>query len=244
MAARACPVPACLSCPPGVLAHSCAPRPAPHRPPRRAPPLAPSRIPRARSWDLRDAPSAADAASACVAKLSVAAHEADVMSLSFNPYQEHLLLSASTDKTVKLWDMRSFKEPMHTFHGHTDDVTGVAWAPFNPSVFASCGADRKVIVWDCARIGEEQDEEDAEDGPPELLFIHGGHTAKVSDFSWSETEDWVIASVAEDNVCQVWQMGEQIFSNSQGEEEEEKEKEEKEKEKRPPTKKARKEELE
>ena len=141
----------------------------------------------------------------------MAAHDADVMSLSFNPYVDYFVLSASTDKTVKLWDMRSFKAPVHTFLGHVDDVTGVAWAPFSPSVFASCGADRKVVVWDVARVGEEQDEEDADDGPPELLFIHGGHTAKVSDFSWSETEDWVLASVAEDNVVQVWMMDEAIY---------------------------------
>lgn len=44
--------------------------------------------------------------------------------------------------------------------------------------------------------------EDAEDGPPELLFIHGGHTSKVSDFSWNVSDDWVIASVAEDNILQ------------------------------------------
>jgi hypothetical protein len=37
-------------------------------------------------------------------------------------------------------------------------------------------------------------------------FIHGGHTDKVADFSWSEVDDWVIASVAEDNVLQLWQM--------------------------------------
>ena len=44
--------------------------------------------------------------------------------------------------------------------------------------------------------------EDAEDGPPELLFIHGGHTSKVSDFAWNPSDDWVIASVAEDNILQ------------------------------------------
>lgn len=44
--------------------------------------------------------------------------------------------------------------------------------------------------------------EDAEDGPPELLFIHGGHTSKVSDFAWNPTDDWVVASVAEDNILQ------------------------------------------
>lgn len=45
--------------------------------------------------------------------------------------------------------------------------------------------------------------EDAEDGPPELLFIHGGHTAKISDFSWNPNEPWVICSVSEDNIMQV-----------------------------------------
>ena len=48
-----------------------------------------------------------------------------------------------------------------------------------------------------------QTPEDAEDGPPELLFIHGGHTSKVSDFAWNPTDDWVVASVAEDNILQV-----------------------------------------
>lgn len=77
-----------------------------------------------------------------------------------------------------------------------------------------------------SKIGEEQTNDDAEDGPPELLvttnfesfkqdsnesnfyiqFIHGGHTAKISDFSWNPSEPWVICSVSEDNIMQVWQM--------------------------------------
>ena len=61
------------------------------------------------------------------------------------------------------------------------------------------------------RIGEEQTPEDAEDGPPELLFIHGGHTSKVSDFSWNSNDEWVVASVAEDNILQIWQMADNIY---------------------------------
>ena len=49
---------------------------------------------------------------------------------------------------------------------------------------------------------DAQAPEDAEDGPPELLFIHGGHTSKVSDFAWSPSDAWVVASVAEDNILQ------------------------------------------
>jgi histone-binding protein RBBP4 len=69
-----------------------------------------------------------------------------------------------------------------------------------------------------SRIGMEQSEEDAEDGPPELLFLHGGHTSKVSDFSWSAKSEWTCASVSEDNILQIWNMAEEIYSPDDEEE--------------------------
>ena len=57
------------------------------------------------------------------------------------------------------------------------------------------------------QIGEEQSEEDAADGPPELMFAHAGHTSKISDFSWNDSESWCIASVSEENVLQVRARG-------------------------------------
>lgn len=65
------------------------------------------------------------------------------------------------------------------------------------------------------RIGEEQVPEDVKDGPPELLFIHGGHTSKVSEFSWNSNEEWVIAGVAEDNILQIWKMAENIYHDEE-----------------------------
>ena len=62
------------------------------------------------------------------------------------------------------------------------------------------------------RIGNEQTAEDAEDGPPELLFTHAGHTSKISDFSWNAEDEWIMASVAEDNVLQIWLMAENIYN--------------------------------
>ena len=66
-------------------------------------------------------------------------------------------------------------------------VLGVQWALFDETILGSCSADRRVKVWSLSRIGEEQTPEDAEDGPPELLFIHGGHTSRVGDFRWVVT---------------------------------------------------------
>lgn len=56
-----------------------------------------------------------------------------------------------------------------------------------------------------SKIGEEQSQEENEDGAPELLFMHGGHTSGVSDFSFNENYPWTMASVSEDNICQIWQ---------------------------------------
>jgi len=60
----------------------------------------------------------------------------------------------------------------------------------------------RVLEVDVTHLRHMQTAQDAEDGPPELLFIHGGHTSKVSDFAWNPHDDWVLASVAEDNILQ------------------------------------------
>lgn len=88
----------------------------------------------------------------------------------------------------------------------------MAWSPKHETVLASSGADRRLMVWDLSKIGAEQGALDAEDGPPELLFVHGGHTSKISDFAWNDNQDWVLASVAEDNILQVWSMTSDIYT--------------------------------
>lgn len=114
-------------------------------------------------------------------KLKQQAHEGDVMALSFSPFEESLLLTCATDRLIKLWDLRSMKSPLHTFVGHEDQVTGVSWSPFNSTVFASTGCDRRIFLWDSSLIGAEQSEEDAADGPPELLvWQHSAHDAMAA----------------------------------------------------------------
>jgi WD40 repeat protein len=144
---------------------------------------------------------------------TIKAHNAEVNCMSFNPFNEYLFATGSADQTIALWDLRDLKTKLHTFEGHTHQVFGVDWSPFAETVLASCSQDRRVYVWDLANIGAEQSPEDAEDGPPELMFVHGGHTDKVSDFSWNPSDEWVMASVADNNVLQVWQMAESIYSD-------------------------------
>ncbi|DAZ93012.1 TPA: hypothetical protein N0F65_011305 [Lagenidium giganteum] len=149
----------------------------------------------------------------------VYAHTAEVNCVSFSPFSEYLVATGSADKHVNLWDMRNMKAKLHSFEGHNDEVYQIQWSPHNETILGSCSADRRLHVWDLSKIGDEQTPEDAEDGPPELLFIHGGHTAKISDFSWNQNDPWVVASVAEDNVLQIWQMAENIYNEEEENEE-------------------------
>ena len=141
------------------------------------------------------------------------AHDAEVNCLAFNPYSEYTLATGSADNTVALWDLRNLKLKLHSFESHTDEIFQVQWSPHYESVLASSGTDRRLHVWDLSKIGMEQSPEDAEDGPPELLFIHGGHTSKISDFSWNPNQPWVISSVSEDNIMQCWTMAENIYND-------------------------------
>ena len=73
------------------------------------------------------------------------------------------------------------------------------------ALLASAATDRRVMLWDITRIGDEQSADDANDGPPELVFVHSGHTAGVAEFAPCPAAPWTVASVDSDNALQVWQ---------------------------------------
>ena len=157
------------------------------------------------------------------------AHAADVNAIAFPtfagddaaPASLFRFLTGSADRTVKLWDMRQLAEPLHVFENFFDgDVLQVQWSPHETDVFAAAGADRRVTFFDVSRVGrappppgDGAGDDDDDDAPPELVFAHGGHKAAVSEFSLSEEDRWLCASVSEDNFLQVWCVGEHIFED-------------------------------
>ncbi|PHH78103.1 hypothetical protein CDD80_7396 [Ophiocordyceps camponoti-rufipedis] len=133
-----------------------------------------------------------------------------INALAFNPTSEVLVVTASADKTIGIWDLRNIREKVHTLEGHNDAVTSVAWHPTEPGILGSGSYDRRIIFWDITRIGEELPPDEHDDGPAELLFMHGGHTNHLADFSWNVNDPWLVASAAEDNLLQIWKVADSI----------------------------------
>ncbi|KAG7221797.1 hypothetical protein INR49_017063 [Caranx melampygus] len=125
-----------------------------------------------------------------------------VHQVQWSPHNETILASSGTDRRLNVWDLR-----VRLSQGQS----GMFKVEHHSGLKSHCC----FLVFLSSKIGEEQSAEDAEDGPPELLFIHGGHTAKISDFSWNPNEPWIICSVSEDNIMQVWQMAENIYNDEE-----------------------------
>lgn len=156
-------------------------------------------------WDIRNGDSPVG--------INSEGHTGDINSVTASPHTEFLFATASGDKTIKLWDARRMDLPIHTLEGcHTSEVCNVIWSTSAENMLTSSGNDRRIILWDLSRIGGELSSEEAADGPPELVFIHCGHTGKVTDFATNPNNDHTIASVAEDNILQIWKVNNNVYS--------------------------------
>lgn len=141
-------------------------------------------------------------------------HDDTVNAVSWSPVDPYALATGSDDATVRVWDVRRLEKSRCELRGHKSDVMGVQWSPHSATVIASWGFDRRVAVWDMERSGALQSGSDSRDGPPELLFVHGGHTAPIAGFSWHPERAWWAASVATDGRLHVWKMSEFLYNSS------------------------------
>jgi centriolar protein POC1 len=78
---------------------------------------------------------------------SVKAHSGPVLKLSLSQ-QEDFLMSCSSDKTIKMWDLEGrFKQ---SFVGHTNWVRECQIS-YDERLLLSCSDDRSVKLWDITK---------------------------------------------------------------------------------------------
>lgn len=151
------------------------------------------------------------------------AHGMGVTTLEYSPHNEMLLATGSADGSVSLWDVRMSSASLLGLNVEAGQVNALKWSPSEESVFASGGVDSQVKVWDLSRNHQPETAGEEEEGPPELMFIHGGHMASISDIAWHPTLPWTICSVSEDSLVDIWKISSAIVNVEPEEEENEEE---------------------
>lgn len=114
--------------------------------------------------------------------------------VQWSPHNETILASSGTDRRLNVWDLSKIGEeqsPEDAEDGPPELL--VSFHSFHKRHHHPNLRPSQISSDDLSHSVSHQ-------------FIHGGHTAKISDFSWNPNEPWVICSVSEDNIMQVWQM--------------------------------------
>lgn len=135
----------------------------------------------------------------------------EVLSMDWNKYRPMTLATGSTDRAVKVWDMRKSAggagpmsgapvQEVAVLMGHMYAIRGLAWSTHQPNVLASAGYDMTVRVWNVDDVPAST--------PVPILnaprMVYPMHKEFVVGLAWSLFEPGVLASTSWDTETHVW----------------------------------------
>lgn len=159
------------------------------------------------------------------------AHKDVINAIQFNPSLDNLFVTGSADNLISVWDLRNPVEPIRQLYGHNNAISQLNFNPSSPNLLASSSNDRRIFIWDLNKLDGDFDVDDYiknEVDDPTLVFVHGGHTSRISEFSWVPGVSNTIISAGEDNLIQIWKPHLEVDDEDEEDEEEDEEMEEEE----------------
>lgn len=90
----------------------------------------------------------------------ITGHSGAILDFEFCPFDDSMLISASEDSTVKLWQIPEgglkghLKEPLVDLKGHGKKVSFCAWNPVASSIIATTSFDQTVKCWNVSEQAE------------------------------------------------------------------------------------------
>eukprot|EP01066_Platyproteum_vivax_P007155 Platyproteum_vivax@DN2730_c0_g1_i2.p1 len=123
---------------------------------------------------------------------SFKAHNSDILTVDWNKYRSTVLITGSTDHTMKTWDLRKASQPVNVLAGHSLAVRKVKTHPHHPNLAISASYDTNVCVWDIDKGA--------------MLYQFAHHTEFVVGLDVSVFEDGLVASSSWDRHLAVWNI--------------------------------------
>jgi ribosome assembly protein RRB1 len=127
-------------------------------------------------------------------------HKSSVEEIQWSPSEQSVFASASSDGTVRVWDVRSkSRAPAITVQVSDYDVNVMSWSRQTSHLLASGADDGTWAVWDL-----RQWKADAHKPQPLASFSY--HKEQVTSVEWHPTDDSIMAVAAGDNTVTLWDL--------------------------------------
>ncbi|KAK6849055.1 RRB1-involved in the regulation of ribosome biosynthesis [Apiospora arundinis] len=131
-------------------------------------------------------------------------HTSSVEEIQWSPQEASVFASASSDGTVRVWDIRSkSRKPAITVQVSSVDVNVMSWSRLTTHLLAT-GDDNGVwSVWDLRQWkgGEEK---------PTPIASFNYHKDQITSIEWHPTDDSMVVVAAGDNKVTLWDLSVEI----------------------------------
>lgn len=128
-------------------------------------------------------------------------HAGSVEEIQWSPSEEKVFASASSDGTIRIWDIRSkSRKPMISMQVSDVDVNVLSWSKQRSNLLAS-GDDAGVWgVWDLRQWKPNTTEK------PTPVASFDYHKEQITSVEWHPTDDSIVAVAAGDNTVTLWDL--------------------------------------
>ena len=132
-------------------------------------------------------------------------HESSVEDLQWSPNERSVFASASSDGTVKVWDVRSKShKPAINVTISSTDVNVISWSRQTAHLLATGADDGKWAVWDLRQWKPATN--NAAATAPKPVALYNFHKEQITSIEWHPTDDSIIAVTAGDNTLTLWDL--------------------------------------
>ncbi|CAI7662144.1 unnamed protein product [Penicillium manginii] len=133
-------------------------------------------------------------------------HTSSVEELQWSPNEKNVFASASSDGSVKVWDVRSkSRKPAVDIHISKTDVNVMSWSNQTFHLLATGADDGQWAVWDLRHWKPNAAAPNAQiTAAPVASFDF--HSEPVTSIEWHPTDDSVVAVGSADNTVTLWDL--------------------------------------
>ena len=145
-------------------------------------------------------------------------HSSSVEEIQWSPNEKSVFASASSDGSVKVWDVRSkSRKPAVDVRVSNIDVNVMSWSTQVFHLLATGADDGEWGVWDLRQWKPQQNRASGQLKPTPVADFKF-HKKPITSIEWHPTDDSILAIACADNTATLWDLAVELDDEEYGKE--------------------------